>query len=470
MSTPSRPEDVEAAIRRVEVNLAAPPILRRDPPKPTTLQDRMAHYRVPGVSIGVISEDRVEWTRGYGLREAGQPAPVTPDTLFQVGSMSKPFTAVAALRLVDQGLLDLDEDVNRRLVSWTIPPNGTWAPRVTLRHLLSHAGGVSVNLFPGYATDDAIPTLGQILDGLEPANNRPVRVQAIPGTRYGYSSGGYTVLQQLLIDVTGRSFPALMGELVLEPLGMASSTFEQPLPESRWTTAAVGHRKAAQPVAGKWFVYPEMAQGGLWTTASDLARFLLELQRAGRGRPNALLSAPTAQEMFTPPYAPDVGLGIFLDGADDSRRFSHQGGNEGFSSRIVAYLSRPLGAVVLTNFHYPMLVDEVLHAIAVEYGWPGYLPPRPPRVDGIPAAYAQYVGDYSAGSGRVLRLSVSAVGLALFLEVEGQSPIELVATSETTFTAEVVNCEVIFSRAPDGHVATLALRDEGHELLAKKID
>src|SRR4030095_4664690 len=166
---------------------------------------------------------------------------LTADTLFQVGSMSKAISAVGALRLVDEGVLDLDEDINRRLVSWTIPANGTWVPRVTLRHLLGHAGGVSVQLFPGYATGDAIPTLRQILDGAEPANSAPIRVQIVPGTHYRYSSGGYAVLQQLMIDVTGRSFPALMRDLVLDPLGMANSTFEQPLPESRWTTAAVGH-------------------------------------------------------------------------------------------------------------------------------------------------------------------------------------------------------------------------------------
>jgi CubicO group peptidase (beta-lactamase class C family) len=459
--------DVEATIRKIELNLPAPTILWRDPPKRTTLQDRMAHYRVPGISIAVISEDRVEWTRGYGLREAGQPGLVTADTLFQVGSMSKAISAVGALRLVDEGVLDLDEDINRRLVSWTIPANGTWVPRVTLRHLLSHAGGVSVQLFPGYATDDAIPTLGQILDGAEPANSAPIRVHLIPGTHYRYSSGGYTVLQQLLIDVTGRSFPALMRELVLDPLGMANSTFEQPLPESRWTTAAVGHRKGAQPVGGKWFIYPEMAQGGLWTTASDLARFLLEVQRAGQGRPNALLSAHVASDMFTPPYAPDVGLGIFLDGVGASRRFSHQGGNEGFSSRIVAYLSRALGAVVLTNFHYPLLVDDVMQAISLEYGWPGYLPRRPSRIDEFPATNEHYVGDYTVASGGVIRIKTR--GAALLLEVEGQAPIELVPTSESTFAAEVVNCEVVFSRAPDGHVAALALRHEGHELPAKKV-
>jgi hypothetical protein len=210
-----------------------------------------------------------------------------------------------------------------------------------------------------------------------------------------------------------------------------------------------------------------MAQGGLWTTASDLARFLLEVQRAGQGRPNALLSAHMGREMITPPYAPYVGLGIFLDGADDSRRFGHQGGNEGFSSRIVAYLLRPVGAVVLTNFHYPLLVDDVLEAIAREYGWPGYLPRRPARTDGVAAAYEHYVGDYTLGSGRVIRIRPGEP--ALLLEVEGQSPIQLMPTSETAFAAEVVNCEVVFSRAPDGHVAGLALRGDDYELLAPKV-
>lgn len=459
--------DVEARIRRVEANLTAPMILWRDPPMRMTLQERMAYYRVPGVGLGVINNDRVEWTRGYGVCEAEQSGTVTADTLFQIGSMTKPVTAAAALRLVDQGVLNLDEDVNRRLVSWKIPPNGTWVPRVTLRHLLSHSGCLSPHLFPGYAADEAIPTRGQILTGTKPARNPPIRVHAIPGTHYRYSSGGYTVLEQLLVDVTGLEFPALMRELVLDPLGMANSTFEQPLPESRRGTAAVGHRKGSQPVGGKWFVYPEMAQGGLWTTASDFARFLLQLQRAGAGRPNRLMSARVAREMFTPPYTPDVGLGIFFEGRDEGRRFSHLGGNEGFSSRMVAYCSRPLGAVVLTNFHYDFLVSEVLQAVAIEYGWPGYVPRLPEKIDLASAICDQYAGDYKAESGLAIRIRTR--GTTLLMEVAGQAPIEAVPTSETTFSAGVVNCEVAFSRTQSGQAVAVLLRQEGHELLAKKI-
>jgi CubicO group peptidase (beta-lactamase class C family) len=459
--------DLEARIRRIEANLAIPGILWRDPPTPMTLQDRMAHYRVPGVSIGVIHDDQVEWTRGYGVREAGQSDLVTADTLFQIGSISKPVTAVAALRLVDQGALDLDEDVNRRLVSWKIPRNGTWVPRVTLRNLLSHSAGVSVHLFPGYAADEEIPTLGQILDGVKPGSNPPIRVNRIPGTHSRYSSGGYTVLQQLLVDVTAVPFPVLMRELVLEPLGMANSTFEQPLPESRQGMAAVGHRKGGQPVDGKWFVYPEMAQGGLWTTASELARFLLEVQRAGAGRPNRLVSARVAREMFTPPFAPNIGLGIFLEGNDEGRRFTHLGGNEGFSSRMVAYYPRPLGAVVLTNFHYAFLVDELLRAIAIEYDWPGYVPGMPRSVDLSPDIYESYVGDYVAGTGLALKIRVGRA--SLLLEVAGQAPLTLIPISETTFAAEVVNCEIAFSRAQSGQVVAAVLRQEGHEVSAKRV-
>src|SRR6185436_9257568 len=153
----------------------------------------------------------------YGVCAADQSTLVDPTTLFQAGSISKPVAAVAALRLVDAGRIDLDADVNDYLVSWKVPANEGWQPRVTLRHLLSHTGGLTVHGFPGYARGQAVPTLVQVLDGAKPANTAAVRDNAVPGTQSRYSGGGTTIVQQMLIDVMGKPFPALMRELVLDP-------------------------------------------------------------------------------------------------------------------------------------------------------------------------------------------------------------------------------------------------------------
>ena len=349
------PDEMAARMQRVETELI--PLGARDDETSggLTLRERMAFYGVPGVGIALIDGGDIVWARGYGIRKAGHSAPVTPQTYFEAGSISKPVAAVAALRLVERGVLDLDTDVNDLLVSWRVPANEDWQPRVTLRHLLSHTAGLTVHGFPGYARDADLPTLLQVLDGTKPANTTPIRIDAIPGTRFRYSGGGYCVLQQLLIDVTNMPFPALMHELVLAPVGMVQSTYAQPLPERLWGDAATGHRFDGVSVSGGWHVYPEMAAAGLWTTASDLARFVIAVQGAVAGEPDALLSREMSAQLLAP-QLPDparpalhMGLGFFLAGRGEQSRFRHGGSDQGFQSELVAYRDRGQGIVVTTN-------------------------------------------------------------------------------------------------------------------------
>ena len=170
----------------------------------------------------------------------------------------------------------------------------------------------------------------------KPANSVAIRVDTVPGSKWRYSGGGYTVMQQLLIDVTGKPFPELMRETTLKPLGMNNSTFEQPLPKRMAASAATGFETSGKAVEGQWHIYPKMAAAGLWTTASDLARFAMGIQQSLAGDPNAVLSQSTAREMVTR-QIDDDGLGVFLQGKEKSLRFSHNGRNEGFDADLVAW-------------------------------------------------------------------------------------------------------------------------------------
>jgi CubicO group peptidase (beta-lactamase class C family) len=282
--------------------------------------------------------------------------------LFQAGSISKAVTALAALLLVGDGVLDLDRDVNDDLRSWRVPAEG-----VTIRRLLSHTSGMSVEFFPGYAREAPIPTTADVLGGRPPAANEPVRVDAAAAESFRYSGGGYVVVQALLADATSMSFANLAERLVLKPLGMLDSTFAQPLPESL-------HARAAR---GDWHVYPEAAAAGLWTTPTDLARFAIALQSALAGRPGpvprdvaALMIEPQAAVPPTddteairslglaPPE--QVGLGLFL--AEDGRRFGHLGGAHGFTSAFDVSAVDGSGAVVMSDLHNGF--DVVLPALA----------------------------------------------------------------------------------------------------------
>jgi CubicO group peptidase (beta-lactamase class C family) len=357
-------------MRRVETGLLQAVVVT-GAPSGMSLDERMRHYRVPGVSIAVINDGRIEWAKGYGVLEAGGTVKVDTATLFQAASISKPVAAVAALRLVAQGRLALDADVNDALTSWRVEENAhTTSSKVTLRRLLSHNAGLTVHGFRGYAEGEAVPTLVQLLDGAAPANSPRVLPDTTPGAIWRYSGGGSSVAQLLMEDVTGTPFPELVRELVLAPAGMPHSTYEQPLPPPRHASAAVGHRMSGEPVAGRWHTYPELFAAGLWTTPSDLARLAIEVQRAYAGASDRVLSPAMARQMLEV-QAGGYGLGFAVSRGDGWISFSHGGSNQGYRAILYAFADRGQGAVVMTSGDMGAeLMSEVIRAIADVYDWP----------------------------------------------------------------------------------------------------
>jgi len=404
-ASPARQPGSDAAlehrIARIEGHLVPGIIVRNGPAQAMAIADRMRARHTPAVSVTVIDNGTLEWARAYGVVEAGTSGPVTTRTRFQAASISKPVAAMAALRLVQDGRLALDEDVNAKLSSWKVPENDlTKTEKVTLRRLLSHTAGLTVSGFPGYAATAELPTLLQVLDGAKPANTAPIRVNLRPGTEWRYSGGGYTVMQQILVDTVRRPFPALMRDMVLQPLRMQDSTYEQPIPEALRADAATAHDADGKPIAGRAHTYPEMAAAGLWTTPSDLARFAIGVRQALNGQ-SSVLSAAMAKEMLTPLKA-DYALGLAVNGVGREARFGHGGSNAGFKCQMVAYIESGQGAVVMTNGDGGgRLAAELLRAIAAEYGWPGYPGAREKTVASVePAILESYAGRYAMRPGR----------------------------------------------------------------------
>ena len=290
---------VEERIRRVEAGLLPAVVIKRDASPAQPLTERMKFYRVPGVSVAVVSGGKIDWARGFGVKDVSTSEPITTETLFQAGSISKPVAALAALRLVQDGRLSLDQNVNERLVSWKVPENRfTRKEKVTLRRLLTHSAGTTIHGYPGYSADARVPTLAQILDGKKPAHPAPIRVDTVPGTKWIYSGGGYTIMQQMLIDIAKQPFPHLMKRLVFDAAGMNHSTFEQPLDALRAKEAATAH-KDGKPLKGRFHTYPEMAAAGLWTTPTDLALLAVELQNSLAGKSNKIISQEMAKQMMS---------------------------------------------------------------------------------------------------------------------------------------------------------------------------
>ena len=367
-------ESLNRIIERVENSLYGPVMLEGD--TLWNIVDRMEHYGVPGLSIAVIKDGEIHWAKSYGVTDKESLEPVTNETLFQAGSISKPVAAYGALRMVEEGKLSLDENVNSVLTTWKLPENEfTEEKHVALKHLLSHTGGVTVHGFRGYHTEEDVPSLVQLLDGDGPANSAPIRVNKVPEESYRYSGGGYCVMQQMLIDIEGESFPEILKSKVLDPLGMVNSTYDQPLDSETIKMAATGYLPNGQMTRGKRHTYPEMAAAGLWTTAEDLAKFAIDLNKTYKGESSVVLSQDMATQMLTPFVEDFIGLGIFLTDKRGTTYFGHGGWDEGFSAELVASKDGDDGVVILTNSNHPPMIRELIRSVARVYDWEGYLHP-----------------------------------------------------------------------------------------------
>jgi CubicO group peptidase (beta-lactamase class C family) len=438
-----------AKIAKVEHGLLPAVRIKGAPVEHYDIQSRMAHYRVPGVSVAVINNYVIEWAKGYGYRDKEAKLPVDSQTLFEAGSISKPVAATGALWLVDRHKLALDDDVNGKLKSWKVPENEfTRNEKVTLRRLLSHSAGLTVHGFPGYEAGKPVPSVPQVLDGATPANTAAVRVDLVPGTQFRYSGGGYTVMQLLVADVAGKPFPEFLAETVLRKIGMDRSTYEQPLPSRLAGNAATAYEDGA-PIPGKYHTYPEMAAAGLWTTASDLARFGIEIMKSAEGRSSRVLSREIVDQMLTK-QSGDYGLGFGLEGPYAAPRFSHGGVDEGFEAMLVCLRASGKGAVVMTNAQGGMaLAREILLGIAAEYGWPDYQPKERGAIQLAPEVLSAYAGRYTSPMGDV---RIAKVGKGLEVEFRGNR-VTLVPESETRFFALGPGVpDIEFERGPDGKV------------------
>lgn len=459
-----------AHIHAVENGLLPAILIKSEPVPPRTLATRMQDLHVPGVSVAFFENGRVVWAKGYGYADVEHKIPVTPTTLFQAASISKPVSAVAALRLVQDGALNLDDDVNLHLKDWQVPPNSfSKVEKVTLRRLLSHTAGLTVHGFGGYNRTAELPTLAQILDGQKPANSEAVVETATPGAQWAYSGGGYVVTELLMQEASGLPFADLMLKSVLEPVGMDHSTYEQPLPNDKIGSAALGYRANGQLVDGGFHVYPEQAPAGLWTTPSDLAKLAIELQYEDAGRSARILNPLLARTMLTPVLG-DYGLGVNLP-SEGPRRFGHGGANEGYRADFVAILGdKRQGYVIMTNSDTGAdLAAEIARAIAATYGWTFLRPEILDIVQVEPSILTSYAGTFEIPSLAKLEVTVKDGRLFIATPLLGPKPVEARNSSPTKFFILDAGLSGEFQKGADGSVSGMALKTPYGPFVATKI-
>ena len=368
LGVPAKADSIADQIARIE-GVQEP---NRQGADSLTIQQLMERLKVPGVSVAVIYDFKVQWTKSYGLADAETNETVTGETLFQAASMSKPVAAMASLKAVQLGKFGLDQDINTVLKSWKLPLGLFGAGRpVTPRMLMSHTSGTGDGFgFPGYAPGAALPTQQQLLDGKAPSVLGPVKMVRPPLSASQYSGGAVQIEQLALSDAVGMPFAKIMHDWVLAPITMRHSSFEQPLPPALQRNTARAHGVDGKGLGARWHVYPEQAAAGLWTTAADYALFMVEVQKTLAGRSTAVLDRAMMQNMVTP-----VGVGPFAVGFQISQKgqgwyFEHGGSNWGFRSQAIAHVAKGYGVVIMTNGDRGTAVAaEIVERVAAAYGW-----------------------------------------------------------------------------------------------------
>lgn len=451
---------ISERIKRVESELL-PALALKDLPIPKSkLLEKMQQYEIPAVSIAVINNGEIEWAKSYGTLKVNTDREALVTSLFQAGSISKPLSAFGALTLVQEGKLDLNGNINEKLTRWKAPSN-----EITLKHILSHTSGISVMGFDGYGAHEKIPTLQEILAGSPPANNPPIGLEFKPGTCLKYSSGGYTVLQQLVEDTVNRSFSDFMHDKVFKPLKMTNSTMN--LKADFIERIATGHSK--EPIIGEYKRYPESAAVGLWSTPIDISKWLIHVQNSLTSRQNSILNQERVEQMITRVVDP-YGLGIVVNGSGNNTEISHKGKTGGFACGFVGYPYLKKGIVVMMNSDSSgfCVVDDITRAVSKVYQWPFNKTEIKSTID-LSSADLNCAGQYGTGS-KSYDLFVKKINKELFIEYGADTtPYKLHKELENKFF--ITETGDIISFNEDGNSAKLLtiVMQTGQEFKLNKI-
>jgi CubicO group peptidase (beta-lactamase class C family) len=448
----------KSRIHKVEKGLLRAIFLKGQRPEKLSLETRMQFYKVPGAGIAVMDKNRLEWARGYGVRDSHSREPVTSDTIFQAGALSQPVAAAAALKLVDQGRLDVGDDINSRLQRLKIPTEGLGtAGKVTLREILTHAEGLPPVGLAGYAQGQKLPSLIDLFRSRE---------SSVPAAEARSPGAGFAVLQLVLEDEARTPFSSLAEETVLGPEGMKGSTFEVPLPEAMRINAASGHGRDGRPVDGKWLNYPAVAASGLWTTPSDILSFAADILETAMGKGGKALPAALARAMLTP-QSGNRGFGFTIDGSGQDVHFHVEGRTTGFTCSLVVYPYKGQGVVIMTNSENGfLLTEEILQAVSAAYEWPDWKPQERPLYRLDPSIYEQYVGRYQVTPDYVL--DVTYEDYYLVIRPTGQAPTRFYVENQTFFFSIDPYVQIQFLSDDKGRVTGLVLWQQDFKQVAKR--
>ena len=375
----------------------------------------MSGKQLPALSVALIDDQRIVWAKGFGFADPTNRVPATAETIHRVGSVSKLFTDLAVMQLVEQRKLDLDAPITRYLPEFQ--PRNPFGKAITLRQLMSHRAGLVREPPVGNYFDPTEPSLARTVASL----NSTELVYA-PESRTKYSNAGIAVVGYVLERLSGKPFAAYLKEAVLAPIGMTDSSFEP--------TPAISNRLARAymwTVDGRTFEAPRFQlgispAGSMYTTVNDLGRFLSALFAEGRGSGGRVLQKATLEQMWTPQFAAPgtksgFGIGFIVSDFEGQRYVDHSGAIYGFATHLAALPERKLGAVVVTTMDF---ANTVAKRVA-DFGLQSLLAaragrelPKPILATPLDADLVNFItGKYERGQ-HTIELSVRAGKLFLF--------------------------------------------------------
>lgn len=338
-----------------------------------TVEQAMTMHGLQGLSIAVIDDYQVSWSREWGVRSVDNGNEIRADTLFNIASIAKPVTATLVAVLAEKSLIDLDEPVSTYLQRWQLPDNEfTRSKEITLRHLLSHTAGTTQHGYEDFYIGDKIPTLVDVLEGSELSATEKLDIDFMPGSQWRYSGGGYVIAQIAVEDHLHQSLAQLAAEHLFRPLNLANTTMLRPDETGFPANTAKAHDENGVVISTGLPICPQISASGLWTTPTDMALFLIEMQNALRGQETSVIH-PAVARLVTTEVLDGFGLGWALfEPIGNMPSFSHGGANTGTGGRAYATMSGGKGIVLFGNgpnsVREPVLA-MIRESVVAAYEW-----------------------------------------------------------------------------------------------------
>jgi CubicO group peptidase (beta-lactamase class C family) len=431
-------------------------------PRPTLQQEmeafvqaHLANGKFAGAVL-VARGDKVLFQGGYGMANQELDVPNTPETVFRLGSLTKQFTAAAILQLQDQGLLDINDTVDRYLPGY---PNGD---EITIYQLLNHTSGI-----PDYEYLESTLTYRNAvsLDALM-AKFSGLPFDFTPGSQFKYSSSGYVILTAIIEKVSGQSYADYLAEHIFQPLGMEATRYDNADTVLPGRAAGYTWDGDAYHIAEFFDMSNVAGAGGLVSTVGNMYKWDRALYT------DALLSPAAREAFFTPTVSTGDGLsyayGWFIRETPEHTQALHSGGINGFVTFVIRDAATQLYVVVLSNVEHGAAEDVAQGLMAIAYGEPYDIPGQIPVVEVDPAVLQKYAGNYQVSAD--LKFTITAEASHLFGQSPGGPKFEIFPTSETDFFAKIADLKLHFEVGADGAVTELVIHDGSKEYHATKLD